>query len=263
MPTNSIPASEVKQTYRDITQRMSDACVRAGRKPDDCILVAVTKYAMPDQMRALLELGHRDLGESRAQQLQQRAAQMDEFLQRRHSLGHAVDRDDAHVPDKVRWHMIGHLQRNKIKQVAPLVDLIHSVDSLRLAEDLHAFGLRTDTVIDVLLQVNTAQEEGKYGCVPAAAIHLAEQIDSMVHLRLRGLMAMAPYSDNPEDARDTFARTADLFRDIRKAGYGEEHFTVLSMGMSHDFEVAIEEGANVIRIGSALFGESDPDNDDE
>ena len=263
MTTKTIPASEIESTYREITQRMADACVRSGRKPDDCILVAVTKYAMPDQMRALLEIGHRDLGESRAQQLQQRAAQMDEFLQRRHALGHAVDRDDAHVPDKVRWHMIGHLQRNKIKQVVPLVDLVHSVDSLRLAEDLHAFGLRTDTTLDVLLQVNTAQEEGKYGCVPAAAIHLAEQIDSMVHLRLRGLMAMAPYSENAEDARDTFARTADLFRDIRRAGHGEEHFTVLSMGMSHDFEVAIEEGANVIRIGSALFGETETDSDDD
>ena len=257
MSTKSVTAAEIRETYRQVTDRMAEACTRAGRKADDAILVAVTKYAMPDQMRALLELGHRDLGESRAQQLSQRHAQMNEFLDRRHAMGAAVDRDDAHVPDRVRWHMIGHLQRNKIKQLVPLIDLVHSVDSLRLAEDLHAFGQRTDRTVDVLLQVNTAQEEGKYGCAPAAAVHLAEQIDSMVHLRLRGLMTMAPYSDNPEDSRSTFARTADLFREIHREGIAGDHLTVLSMGMTNDYEVAIEEGANVIRLGRALFGETE------
>ena len=259
MPTKIIQAADIQQTYRQITDRIGEACSKAGRKPGDCILVAVTKYAMPDQMRALLELGHRDLGESRAQQLEQRAAQMDEFLGRRHKLGKAVDRDDAHVPDKVRWHMIGHLQRNKIKQIVPLVDLVHSVDSLRLAEDLHAFGARTDRTVDVLLQVNMAKEEGKFGCAPPAAIHLAEQIDTMVHLRLRGVMTMAPYSENPEDSRGVFAQTAELFHDLKAEGIGEGHLTVLSMGMSGDFEVAIEEGANVVRLGRALFGETDAD----
>jgi len=150
--------------------------------------------------------------------------------------------------------MIGHLQRNKVKQVVPLVSLVHSVDSLRLAEELHNYASRHDLTIDILMQVNTAGESQKFGVAAPAAIHLAEQIDTMMHLRLRGLMCMAPYSDNPEDSRPCFSRTREIFEDIAKSGYVDNAFNVLSMGMSGDFEVAIEEGANVIRIGSALYG---------
>jgi pyridoxal phosphate enzyme (YggS family) len=168
--------------------------------------------------------------------------------------------------------MIGHLQRNKVKVVVPLVNLIHSVDSLRLAEELHAYGARLaarndprlgrtgaasgdDCVIDILLQVNASGEESKFGVAPPAVLHLADQIDSMLHLRLRGLMTMAPYRENPEASRPVFARVADLFEELRSARRSGQHINILSMGMSHDFVVAVEEGANLVRIGRAIFGE--------
>lgn len=220
-------------------------------------MVAVTKNASPDQIRTLVELGHTDLAENRVQQLTQRVAMLEEFLSRKRTLGGALDStaEGSHdAPDQVRWHMVGHLQRNKAKQVIPLVTLIHSVDSLRLAEEIHQYGARTDRVVDVLIQVNTSGEASKYGITPPAVIHFAEQIDTMIHLRLRGLMTMAPHSENPEEARPVFARTAELFHELRRERVAGNDCNILSMGMSGDFEVAIEEGANVVRIGQSLFG---------
>ncbi|MEQ9453680.1 MAG: YggS family pyridoxal phosphate-dependent enzyme [Phycisphaeraceae bacterium] len=255
--------TDVRQTYPQIMKRVADAARRVGRRPEDILAVAVTKNATPDQIRTLVDLGHSDLGENRVQQLIQRAAQLDEYLSRRRSLGGAVEGEPTIIPDRIRWHMIGHLQRNKVKQVVPLVDLIHGIDSLRLAEELHAYGARTDQVIDILLQINVSGEVSKQGVAAPAAIHVAEQIDTMMHLRLRGIMTMAPYSEQPEDARPIFSRAAGIFHDIRKEGIGGNDFTVLSMGMSGDFEVAIEEGANLVRIGRALFGETDSEDPDQ
>lgn len=255
MPTENLTGpTDLKDAYRKVTERIAAAAARVNRSPDEVVLVAVTKYATVDQIQKLLELGQMDLGESKVQHLQQRVAQIDEFLSRKKTLAGAAPKSKQLMPEQVRWHMIGHLQRNKVKQVVPLVSLIHSVDSLRLAEELHNYAARQDLTIDILLQVNTSGEPSKAGVAAPAAIHLAEQIDSMVHLRLRGVMTMAPYSENPEDARPTFARTAEIFHDIRKEKIGGPTCNVLSMGMSGDFEVAIEEGANVVRIGSALFG---------
>jgi len=163
-----------------------------------------------------------------------------------------------------RWHMIGHLQRNKVKKCLEVTRLVHSVDSLRLIEEIHNWAFKKDREVDVLLQVNCSGEAQKDGCAPAAAIHLAETIDSMVHLRLRGLMTMAPFSDDPEDARPAFQMCRELFDEIRKEGIGEDRFGLLSMGMSGDFELGIECGANIVRIGSAIFGEREMnDADDE
>ncbi len=240
----------MRDTYRQVCERIGAAAERSGRRAEDVLMVAVTKNATPDQIRTLVELGHTDLAENRVQQLSQRVAMLEEFLSRKRTLGGG----GSSAPQQVRWHMVGHLQRNKAKQVIPLVTLIHSVDSLRLAEEIQNFGARTEQVTDMLIQVNTAGEPGKYGVAPAAVIHLAEQIDTMVHLRLRGIMTMAPYSENPEDARPTFARTAELFEELKREGVGGEDCNILSMGMSGDFEVAIEEGANVVRLGTALFG---------
>ena len=245
---------DLKDAYDQVCERIASAAERGGRKAEDVVLVAVTKYATVDQIQKTLELGVMDFGESRGQNLAQRVAQIDEFIQRRSQLAAAAPRSKQLVPEQVRWHMIGHLQRNKVKQVVPLVSLVHSVDSLRLAEELHNYASRQDLTIDILMQVNTAGEAQKFGVAAPAAIHLAEQIDTMMHLRLRGLMTMAPYSEEPEDARPVFARTREIFEDIAKSGYVDNAFNVLSMGMSGDFEVAIEEGANVIRIGSALYG---------
>ena len=254
--THTVGPGQLKDAYRRLNDRVAAAAERSGRRADDIVVVAVTKNAGPDEIRQIVELGHCDLGESRVQQLTQRAAQLDEFLSRRRALGRAADKGQPELPEQVRWHMVGHLQRNKVKHLLPLVQLIHSVDSLRLAEELHAHAARMDCTVDVLLQVNASQEPGKHGVAAPAALHLAEQIDTMLHLRLRGLMAMAPQSNDREDVRWSFARTAEIFQDVRDAHIGGRHFNALSMGMSDDFDIAIEQGANVIRVGRALFGET-------
>lgn len=259
-PTRVSSVTQLKDAYKRITESIAETAERCGRRADSAMMIAVTKTASPDQIRQLVEMGHRDLGESRVQQLIQRVASLEEFLSRRRAMGSIAARTANaadQLPDFVRWHMIGTLQRNKVKQVIPIVHLVHSIDSLRLAEELHNYGAQKDVTIDVLIQVNASGEITKHGVASPAVFHLAEQIDSMIHLRLRGLMTMGPLSDNPEDARPAFARTAEIFNDIRDANIGDGHVTVLSMGMSNDYKVAIEEGANLLRIGRSLFGDDE------
>lgn len=246
---------ELEARYRGVMERVGEAAERSGRRAGDVIVVAVTKTAGPDQVRGLVELGHCDLGENRVQHLQQRVAMTEEFLSRRRMMGPSHGGEP--MTQQVRWHMIGHLQRNKVKAVLPLVKLIHSVDSLRLAEEVQAAAAAMDRDADVLLQVNVSGEPSKFGLAGPAAPHLAEQMETMVHLRLRGLMMMAPYSDHAEDSRDCFLRCAELFEEMKSSGRLGGHFNILSMGMSNDFEVAVECGANVVRIGRALFGEGE------
>lgn len=246
---------ELRDRYRHVVDSLAAAAERSGRTADDVMMVAVTKNATPDQIRTIVEMGHRDLGENRVQHLAQRVSGLNEFLMRKRTLAGAVPRSASDTPDSVRWHMIGQLQRNKVKQVVPLVDLIHSVDSLRLAEELHNYGNRTDQVIDILIQVNASGETNKGGIAPPAVIHLADQIDTMLHLRLRGLMTMAPLTDDPEKTRPVFARVRELYEDLKSHDELGPNVTVLSMGMTNDYQVAVEEGANVVRIGRALFGD--------
>jgi len=252
---------QLRDAYQSVLDRIANAAAKSGRRPEDVLLVAVTKYAAPDQIRQLVDMGQMDLGESRVQQLEKRVASLSEFLSRKRTLGSASTREDIDITKAathVRWHMIGHLQRNKAKQVINLVDLTHSVDSLRLAEELHNIGTKRDKPIDILLQVNASGETTKSGVAIPAVIHLAEQIDSMLNLRLRGLMTMAPKTDDEGLIRATFQRTYEVFKEVQKYGIAGKYFTALSMGMSSDFELAIECGANVVRVGSALFGDPEP-----
>lgn len=251
--------SELAERFTEVRQRVADAAARAGRSPDSVYLVAVTKTAEPEDIRELIELGHRDFGENRVQQLVQRASVVDEWFERTRLLSRsAADKAPFDASKPVRWHMIGHLQRNKARKVADLCRLVHSVDSLRLAEELQQFANRYERDIEVLVQVNVSGEESKEGVPIPAAAALIEQIDSMFNVHARGLMTMAPYSENPEDARAHFVRCRELFEELRTEGYGEGRFDLLSMGMSGDYEVAIEEGANIVRVGSAIFGEATP-----
>lgn len=249
-------AMTLAERYQAVRERIAAAAARAGRSSQEIILVAVTKYAEMDDVRELVELGHRDFGENRVPQLLQRVAMIDEFIRRRAALGH-------NSAGPARWHMIGHLQRNKARKIADCVRLVHSVDSLRLAEELQSAGLRTENPIDVLVQVNVSGEESKSGCPLPACIPLAEAMEEMAHLRVRGLMTMAPLSDNPEDSRTHFRRLREMFEEMQQEGVGGDQFNILSMGMSNDYEVAIEEGANVVRVGSAIFGEHTPQPDDD
>jgi pyridoxal phosphate enzyme (YggS family) len=254
---SSVPPT-LEERYTLVRERIARAAARAGRTADDIVLVAVTKTAEPEQVRRLIDLGHRHMGENRVQRLIQHAAIADEYLSRLTVLSTARRQAESAQLARahpVHWHMIGHLQRNKVRKAVELCRLIHSVDSLRLAEEIQQAALRRDQIVEVLVQVNCSGEPQKHGCPLAAVLPLIEQIETMVNIRVRGLMTMAPWSENPEDARPSFARCRELFEEVRAEGFGEGRFNLLSMGMSGDFEVAVSEGANIVRLGTALFGE--------
>jgi PLP dependent protein len=282
-----MPGMNLADRYKKVNDTIAAAAAKARRDPREVTLIAVTKTATTDQIKQVIELGHLNLGESRVQQLQQRAAQIDEWLTRQQT---RELKKPLPPPGAVRWHMIGHLQRNKVRAVLPLCQVIHSVDSLRLAEEIHeeAERLRTESnpaagisghrgmpvspdmsgatpataapappvrqPMQVLLEVNVAGEGSKFGVAVGAALHLAEQMDTMEEIQLVGLMCMAPFSSNPEDARPVFVRLREVFEEIRFRKIGGEKFRHLSMGMSGDYPVAIEEGATMVRLGTAVFG---------
>jgi pyridoxal phosphate enzyme (YggS family) len=252
--------TQLADRYAEVKERVAQAAVRSGRMADSVYLIAVAKFAEPEDIRQLIELGHRDFGENRVPQLAQRAGAFTEWFDRIKSLPRtSSETNQIDVSDPVRWHMIGHLQRNKARKIADCSRLIHSVDSLRLAEELQLVANKLDRVIDVLVQVNVSGEESKTGLPIAALGAIAEQIDTMINVRVRGLMTMAPLTNEPESSRMHFARCREIFDDLVKAGVGEDHFNLLSMGMSGDYEVAIEEGANIVRVGTAIFGDQVPE----
>ncbi len=236
------------ETLDAVRERIAAAAARAKREPGEVTLVAVTKSAAPEQIREILQLGVADLGEGRVQILTQRAGQINEFLQRR------VSAADAISPEKLRWHMIGHLQRNKVKPIVPLVNVIHSVDSLRLAEEIDTYAGKLGKKVPVLMQINASEEASKYGVAVGASVHLGEQIDSMPNVQLIGLMTMGALDVPAEKNRAVFARTREIFEEMKWHKIGGDKFRHLSMGMSGDFEQAIAEGATMIRVGTGLFG---------
>ncbi|MBL0871385.1 MAG: YggS family pyridoxal phosphate-dependent enzyme [Phycisphaerales bacterium] len=260
--------NSLAEQFKDVKERIHAAAKLTGRTGKDILLVAVSKYAGMDEVRELIAMGQRDFAENQVQQLQQRAAMITEWQQRQRGLAAAIKSSSSGgaVSDDttVRWHMIGHLQRNKVRKAAELARLIHSVDSLRVAEELQAAAMRMDRTIDVLIQVNASGEGTKFGVLLPAAIHLAEQMDSMVNLRVRGLMTMAPHDDSsPTEARLTFSRTRELFEEMKRIGVVGPAFNILSMGMTGDYEIAISEGANLVRVGSGIFGHTAPQSGDD
>ncbi len=241
----------LQDRYKKIMDSIATAAGKVRRDPKGVTLVAVTKNGSPDQIKQLVELGHRDLAESRVQQLQQRAAQLDEWIVRQQG------KTEKKLPalGEVKWHMIGHLQRNKVRPVMQICSAIHSVDSLRLAEEVQDESERLGKVMQAFLEVNVGGENSKFGVAVGAALHLAEQMESMDNVHLIGLMCMAPYSTDAEKARPVFVRLREIFEEIRSRRIGGERFRHLSMGMSGDYQGAGEEGATMVRVGSAaLFG---------
>ncbi len=243
--------SELKRKLSDNLERVrnniAESAARVGRDPSSIILVAVTKSVGLDVVRALLELGQTELGENRVQQLVQRAGIISEQLARMPIILHGKQ-----LP-RPNWHMIGHLQRNKVKSLLPVVSLIHSVDNLRLVEEINNRAKKINKVQDILIEVNCSGEPQKFGLQVAAVGHFIDQISTLEFIRVRGLMTMAAMTDDPEQARPTFERLYEIFLETKmefKFGKGFEH---LSMGMSQDYQVAVESGATIVRIGSALF----------
>jgi len=233
---------KISERVERVKDTINSTCVRVGRDPQEVKLVVVTKSATIEAIKEVVRLGFTELGENRVQQLKKVWAEVAGFLQ-----------EQDGNPKKINWHMIGHLQRNKVRHVLPIACLIHSVDTLRLAEEISDSAAKLDLYPRVLLQVNTSNEPQKYGVPMAAATHLAEQIETLPNLRLIGLMTMAPLTHNKDLVRACFARARELFVEMRGEKVVGPDFTELSMGMSSDYEVAIEEGATILRIGSAIF----------
>lgn len=235
---------DVAERIRQIEERIGQACMRSGRTRDSVKLVVVTKSTGIDQIREVLRLGYTHLGESRAQQLRQVSQEVKAFL---------AEHPNEGLPSEINWHMIGHLQRNKVRQVLPTLSMIHSVDTLRLAEEIDKAAKALNLKPRILLQVNVSGEAQKFGVPIGAATHLAEQFTTFEHLRLCGMMVMGPLTDRQEEIRTCFSRARELFVEIRGEKLGGPYFSELSMGMSNDYEIAVEEGSTLLRIGSAIF----------
>lgn len=224
--------SKIDENLKKISVRIATAAKRGNRAPESVSLIAVTKYAEPAWVQALFDLGHRDFGENRPQQLARRA---EEF------------------PSEIRWHLIGHLQRNKVDLVLPKTTQIHSVDSLRLLKRIGESSLKAGQPQSVLLEVNVSGEDAKDGLSPSALRELWPQFCEQQGVRVDGLMTMAPRSDDPESSRECFRGLRELRDELAESSCGEHPMSELSMGMSGDFEVAIEEGATLVRVGSSLY----------
>jgi pyridoxal phosphate enzyme (YggS family) len=238
--------TKISERIESVKDAISSACARVGRDVSEVKLVVVTKSATIEAIQEVIRLGFTDLGENRVQQLKKVSAQISEFFLEKGN-------DDSALPEKVNWHMVGHLQRNKVRQVLPTVSLIHSVDTLRLAEEINALAAKLNLCPEILMQVNISNEPQKYGVPVGATTHLAEQIETLPNVKLVGLMTMAPLTHNKDVIRACFVRARELFVEMRGEKIVGPQFTELSMGMSSDYEVAVEEGATILRIGSAIF----------
>jgi len=251
-----------------VRQRIAAACQRSGRDPSSVTLVGVTKGVPPEAIRQALALGLTDVGENRVQEARQKYQAF--YAGGEGSRVKGEQRFTLHPPPftlhPLRWHMIGHLQRNKAKDAVELFEVIHSVDSVGLVEELERHAAqqgqgsrvkgegKSANPLDVFIQVNVSGEPAKFGCTPDHVMALAGQAAQLPHLRLRGLMTIAPFVDDPELTRPVFRQLRQL-RDGLVSTLDPSPLTLqLSMGMSGDFEVAIEEGADLVRIGTALFG---------
>ncbi len=223
----------IKEQLEEVRERVNAACLRAGRDPKSVTLIAVSKTKPAQAVQEAYEAGARDFGENKVQ----------EILQKQPAL-----------PQDIRWHMIGHLQRNKVHQVIGKAVLIHAVDSLRLAEQIEQEAAKRNLDVDVLLEINVAKEESKYGFFLEDAEEAIRRISALPHVHIRGLMTIAPFVENPEENRGIFQKLYQFSVDINDKNIDNVTMGVLSMGMSGDFEVAIEEGATMVRVGTSIFG---------
>lgn len=213
-----------------------EAARRSGRTGDDVLLVAVTKLHSAEEINEAISCGITDIGENKVQEI------MDKYER----------------VNPVRWHLIGHLQTNKVKYIIDKVSMIHSVDSLKLAQEIDKRARQHNLTMDILIQVNSAMEESKFGITTEETGQMIEDIlNTCPNINIRGLMCIAPFEDDPEDARKYFAEVKKLYDEYGKIENPRLDFKYLSMGMSNDFEVAIEEGSNLIRVGTSIFGARD------
>lgn len=223
----------LKENLIQVEEKINAACLRSGRSRNEVTLIAVSKTKPIPMLAEIYEEGVRDFGENKVQEI--------------------LEKHDV-LPNDIKWHMIGHLQRNKVKAVIDKVSLIHSVDSFRLAEVINIQAKKINITVPILVQVNIAGEDTKFGITKEDAIALVEQIAELDNLRIQGLMTIAPLVNDPEDNRQYFRGIRQLSVDIRNKNIDNVCMDILSMGMTGDYEVAIEEGATMVRVGTGIFG---------
>lgn len=226
----------IKENLDRVKEQITLACNQANRNIDQITLIAVSKTKPVNLLQVAYELGCRDFGENKVQELVHKYESM---------------------PKDIRWHMIGHLQRNKVKYIIDKVYLIHSVDSLSLALEIQKEAAKKQIIVSVLIEVNIAEEESKYGVTKEETVALIEEISKLPNILIKGLMTIAPYVVNPEANRKYFKSIYQLSVDIMKKNIDNVSIDVLSMGMTGDYRIAIEEGATSVRVGTGIFGERD------
>ena len=224
----------LKENLAQVEKNIEEACKKAGRDRSDVTLIAVSKTKPVSMLQEIYDENIRHFGENKVQELCDKIEQL---------------------PEDIHWHMIGHLQRNKVKYIVGKVDLIHSVDTYRLAEEINIQAKKKNVVVPILVEVNIAEEESKFGISKEDAILLVEEISHLENVRIKGLMTIAPYVENSEDNRQYFQKIKQLSVDITNKNIDNVSMEILSMGMTGDYMVAIEEGATMVRVGTGIFGE--------
>ena len=224
----------IRENVQFARNKIAEACRRSGRESEEIELVAITKTVDVEQINEAIEAGIRVVGENRVQE---------------------AWRKFQEVGEKVHWHMVGHLQTNKVKRVLQFADMIHSVDSVYLAREIQTQAKKLDRTIEILIQVNTSGEESKFGLEPEATIGAIEEVSTLPNLKIKGLMTIGAFLPNPEDVRPCFKLLRDLKDRVNERGITSVEIGTLSMGMTNDYEIAIEEGSTMVRVGTAIFGE--------
>ena len=221
------------ENLKDVEEKILEACQKSGRKREEVTLVAVSKTKPVKMLQKAYDLGIRVFGENKVQEITAKYPEL---------------------PKDIRWQMIGHLQRNKIKYIIDKVEMIHSVDSLRLAEAIDHEAEKKGVIMPVLIEVNVAEEESKFGFNREEVLNFIVEASKLSHIRIRGLMTIAPYVEDPEENRMVFRQLKELSVDIAKKNIDNVTMNVLSMGMTGDYQVAIEEGSTMVRVGTGIFG---------
>lgn len=223
----------LRDNFKEVEENIREACERVGRDPAEVTLIAVSKTKPVEILQEAYDFGTRIFGENKVQEI--------------------VEKYEA-LPKDIHWHMIGHLQRNKVKYIIDKVELIHSVDSVRLAETIEKEAAKKGLTARILLEVNVAEEESKFGLKVDEVEDVIEKISEFSHIKVCGLMTIAPFVENPEENRPYFQRLRKLSVDIGAKKVDNVTMSILSMGMTNDYEVAVEEGATMVRVGTGLFG---------
>lgn len=228
--------SVIENNMDFIKNNIEEACSKVNRNPEEINLIAVTKTIDTEKINTALRMGIRNIGENKVQEI--------------------VEKYDK-IEYNPSWHLIGHLQTNKVKYIIDKVDMIHSVDSIKLAKEIDKRAKKANKVMDVLIQVNIADEDTKFGIAEDEINNFIEEISELENVRVEGLMAMVPYVNDPEEVRDCFKKMKEVFDGLKRSSFKNINMNYLSMGMTNDYMVAIEEGANMVRIGTGIFGERD------